>query len=89
MANPVQKRPEGFHTVNPYLVVNGAAKVMEFLGDTAVSGVADRFINDILVSKTPHVDLDITTSPMPRLSSCIQRRRKRNSQPSASSSFLG
>ena len=31
MANPVQKRPEGFHTVNPYLVVNGAAKVMEFL----------------------------------------------------------
>jgi PhnB protein len=31
MANPVQKRPDGFHTVNPYLVVNGAAKVMEFL----------------------------------------------------------
>jgi PhnB protein len=31
MANPVQKRPEGFHTVNPYLVVNGAPKVMEFL----------------------------------------------------------
>jgi PhnB protein len=31
MANPVQKRPEGFHTVNPYLVVNGAAKVIEFL----------------------------------------------------------
>ena len=31
MANPVQKRPEGFHTVNPYLVVNCAAKVIEFL----------------------------------------------------------
>ena len=31
MANAVQKRPEGFHTVNPYLVVNGAARVMEFL----------------------------------------------------------
>ena len=31
MANPIQKRPEGFHTVNPYLVVNGAAKVIEFL----------------------------------------------------------
>src|SRR5262249_16548122 len=27
----VQKRPEGFHTVNPYLVVDGAAKVIEFL----------------------------------------------------------
>src|SRR5216117_855393 len=31
MANPVQKRPEGFHTVNPYLVVKGAAGVLEFL----------------------------------------------------------
>lgn len=31
MANPIQKRPEGFHTVNPYLVIDGAAKVMEFL----------------------------------------------------------
>jgi PhnB protein len=31
MSNPVRKRPEGFHTVNPYLVVNGAAKVIEFL----------------------------------------------------------
>jgi uncharacterized glyoxalase superfamily protein PhnB len=31
MPNPVQKRPEGFHTVTPYLVVNGAAKVIEFL----------------------------------------------------------
>jgi PhnB protein len=31
MANPVKKRPEGFHTVNPYLVVKGAAKVIEFL----------------------------------------------------------
>ena len=31
MANPIPKRPEGFHTVNPYLVVNGAAEVIEFL----------------------------------------------------------
>ena len=31
MANPIRKRPEGFHTVNPYLVVNGAAEVIEFL----------------------------------------------------------
>ena len=31
MANPVQKRPEGFHSVNPYLVINGAAKVIEFM----------------------------------------------------------
>ena len=31
MANPVQKRPEGFHTVNPYLVIDGATKVIEFL----------------------------------------------------------
>ena len=31
MANPIQKRPEGFHTVNPYLVVKGAAEVIEFL----------------------------------------------------------
>jgi PhnB protein len=31
MANPTRKRPEGFHTVNPYLVVNGAAEVIEFL----------------------------------------------------------
>ncbi len=31
MANPIPKRPEGFHTVNPYLVVKGAAQVLEFL----------------------------------------------------------
>jgi PhnB protein len=31
MATPVLKRPDGFHTVNAYLVVNGAAKVIEFL----------------------------------------------------------
>ncbi len=31
MSNPIQKRPEGFHTVTPYLVVNGAAGVIEFL----------------------------------------------------------
>jgi PhnB protein len=31
MSKPVQKRPEGFHTVNPYLVVEGAAKVIDFL----------------------------------------------------------
>jgi PhnB protein len=31
MANPIPKRPEGFHTVNPYLVVKGAAEVIEFL----------------------------------------------------------
>jgi uncharacterized glyoxalase superfamily protein PhnB len=31
MTKSVQKRPEGFHTVNPYLVVEGAAKVIEFL----------------------------------------------------------
>ena len=31
MANPIKKRPDGFHTVNPYLVVNGAEKVLAFL----------------------------------------------------------
>jgi PhnB protein len=31
MANSVQKRPDGFHTVNPYLVVDGAATVIAFL----------------------------------------------------------
>ena len=30
MSNP-SKRPEGFHTVTPYLAVNGAAEVIEFL----------------------------------------------------------
>jgi len=31
MANAIRKRPEGFHTVNPYLVVTGAAEVIDFL----------------------------------------------------------
>ena len=31
MANPIKKRPDGFHTVNPYLVVSGAEKVLAFL----------------------------------------------------------
>jgi len=34
MTSPVQKRPEGFHTVNPYLVAADAAKVIEFLKQT-------------------------------------------------------
>ena len=31
MANPIQKRPEGFHTVNPYLLANRASEVLQFL----------------------------------------------------------
>jgi len=31
MAKKIQFRPEGFHTVNPYLVVNGAAQLLDFL----------------------------------------------------------
>ena len=31
MTNQVQKRPDGFHTVNPYLVVEDAEGVMDFL----------------------------------------------------------
>ena len=31
MPKQIQFRPEGFHTVNPYLAVNGAAQVLDFL----------------------------------------------------------
>jgi uncharacterized glyoxalase superfamily protein PhnB len=31
MTKPVQFRPEGFHTVNPYLLVEGADRVLDFL----------------------------------------------------------
>src|SRR6266436_5259396 len=31
MAKPIQFKPEGFHTVNPYLLVNGADRVLDFL----------------------------------------------------------
>jgi len=31
METTIRKRPEGFHTVNPYLVVKGADEVIEFL----------------------------------------------------------
>ena len=31
MTKKIQFRPEGFHTVNPYLAVNGAAQVLDFL----------------------------------------------------------
>ena len=31
MANTVPKRPDGFHTINPFLVVSGAAQVLDFL----------------------------------------------------------
>ena len=44
MATPVQKRPEGFHTVTPYLVVNGAANVIEFLTNAfEAKEVGERF----------------------------------------------
>jgi PhnB protein len=31
MSNAVRFRPSGFHTVNPYLIVHGAARLLEFL----------------------------------------------------------
>jgi uncharacterized glyoxalase superfamily protein PhnB len=31
MQEQVKSRPDGFHTVTPYLVVNGAARLLEFL----------------------------------------------------------
>src|SRR2546428_13850902 len=31
MTKKIQFRPEGFHTVNPYLAVNGAAQLLDFL----------------------------------------------------------
>jgi PhnB protein len=31
MANKTQSKPEGFHTVNPYLVVHGAAQLLDFM----------------------------------------------------------
>ena len=59
MANPVQKRPEGFHTVNPYLVVNGAAKVMEFLKQAFnAKDVGEAFKN----SKIMHATLQLGDS---------------------------
>ena len=33
MAEEVQFRPDGFHTVNPYLMVDGAAALLDFLID--------------------------------------------------------
>ena len=28
---PVKPRPDGYHSITPYLVVDGAAKVIDFL----------------------------------------------------------
>ena len=36
MSNPVKAVPEGYHSVTPYLVVQGAGKLIDFMG-----GVAD------------------------------------------------
>jgi PhnB protein len=44
MVNPIQKRPAGFHTVNPYLVVKGASEVLEFLKEAFdAKEVGERF----------------------------------------------
>jgi uncharacterized glyoxalase superfamily protein PhnB len=44
MANTIKKRPDGFHTVTPYLVVSGAEKVLEFLSEAFdAQDVGERF----------------------------------------------
>ena len=44
MAKKNSFRPEGFHTVNPYLVVNGAAQVLDFLKKAfGAEAVGERF----------------------------------------------
>ena len=42
----VQPRPEGYHTVNPYLVVSGVAELIEFLRHTFDGKVKERFDMD-------------------------------------------
>ena len=39
----VQPQPEGYHTVNPYLVVSGAGELIEFLQNTFDGKVKERF----------------------------------------------
>lgn len=44
MANKTQSRPEGFHTVNPYLIVKGAAQLLDFLAKAfGAEQVGERF----------------------------------------------
>jgi PhnB protein len=44
MASRIRSRPEGFHTVNPYLVVSGATKLLDFLGKAfGAEKVGERF----------------------------------------------
>jgi uncharacterized glyoxalase superfamily protein PhnB len=73
MANPVQKRPEGFHTVNPYLVIDGAAKVIEFMkqafgaievGET-FRGSDGKIMHAAVRIGDSMVELGDSTEPMP------------------------
>lgn len=44
MAKPIQSRPDGFHTVNPYLAVEGAAQLLDFLAKAfGAEDVGQRF----------------------------------------------
>ena len=44
MASKTQSRPEGFHTVNPYLVVKGATQLLDFLENAfGAEKVGERF----------------------------------------------
>jgi uncharacterized glyoxalase superfamily protein PhnB len=44
MAKQIQFRPEGFHTVNPYLAVKGAAQLLDFLAKAfGAEEVGERF----------------------------------------------
>jgi uncharacterized glyoxalase superfamily protein PhnB len=44
MTTATQSRPEGFHTVNPYLAVKGAAQLLDFLAKAfAAEEVGERF----------------------------------------------
>jgi PhnB protein len=73
MANPAQRRPEGFHTVTPYLVVDGAARVIEFLKHAfdardvgeALKGPDGRIMHAALRIGDSMVEIGDSREPMP------------------------
>ena len=58
----VKARPEGYHSVTPYLIVSGAAKAIEFYKKAL--GAAELFRMDAGDGKLGHAEIKIGDSPI-------------------------
>src|SRR5207237_121181 len=62
MAGKVKPIPEGYHTVTPYLIINGAAEALEFY--KKAFGATEKMRMPMAEGKIGHAEIKIGDSPI-------------------------